>query len=273
VLIVSQGHTGANHQNKIADQRNDELFVAIAEIDRLRPDVFILENVPGMKRDRDEVDELSTTNFALQGIKALRAINYQVRLVQLDSRSFGSPQNRIRLFLICSRKGVLLPTIPKPSHANPVLRKNIFTAGSTRDFFVGEKGEVGSGPLPAVTVRDALSDLPEFEYQFHTPHSQAAQRNRAIKRFDPTQNPCGYRNPEPYRTPPGNDFQTQQRDGARRLQSHYTPHRSDRELQMYVWLTYFQLIGSIFSSDAFVGQTLPSDTPGMSPTSLFLVWS
>jgi len=114
----SQGHSGANHQNKMDDPRNSELFVTIEEVKRLKPDIFILENVPGMKRDRDLGDG-EASNYAVEGIKRLRDIGYQCRMVQLDARSFGSPQNRTRLFMICARQGVPLPSVPQPTHVNP----------------------------------------------------------------------------------------------------------------------------------------------------------
>jgi DNA (cytosine-5)-methyltransferase 1 len=229
----SQGHSGANHQNKIADDRNNELFVAIREIDRLKPDIFILENVPGMKRDRDGHENEGAGNFAEEGIKRLRDIGYQVRMVQLDARSFGSPQNRIRLFLICARKGVPLPSIPEPSHANPELKMvNFFgISNSRRPFHVGTKGEIKSGPLPAVTVREAISDLPRFEYQYEGHQTKKS----GIPRFDPLRaagTRVGFFDPEPYRTPARNDFQARQRRSATRVENHYTPPRTARILDM-----------------------------------------
>jgi site-specific DNA-cytosine methylase len=184
-LTGSQGHSGANHQNKIEDVRNNELFVTINEIKRLKPDILILENVPGMKRDRDGEGNEGAGNFAVEGIKRLRNIGYQVRMVQLDARSFGSPQNRIRLFLICARKGVPLPSIPEPTHANPELKVvNFFSAStSRRPFHVGSKGELGSGPLPPITVRDAISDLPCFEYKYKD-HPNPSSRILKFDRFE-----------------------------------------------------------------------------------------
>lgn len=230
-MTISQGHSGANHQNKVDDPRNNELFVTINEIDRLKPDIFILENVPGMKRDRQGEEKDGAGNFAVEGIKSLRDIGYQVRMVQLDARSFGSPQNRIRLFLICARKGVPLPSMPEPSHANPELKVVNFFSTSKRPFHVGSKGEVGSGPLPAVTVRDALSDLPRFEYRYDG-HQTARS---AMPRFDPLRaagSRVGFLEPEPYRTVANNDFQARQRGRSTKVENHYTPPRTARVLDL-----------------------------------------
>lgn len=215
------------------DPRNNELFVTINEIERLKPDVFILENVPGMKRDRNGDGEEGIGNFAVEGIKRLRDIGYQVRMVQLDARSFGSPQNRIRLFLICARKGVPLPSAPRPTHVNPNIERNIFTSGSssTRTFYVGDKGACGSAPFPSINVRDAISDLPRFEYLYGKNRTRPAQ----IPRFNPLKvegTRVGFLQPETYRTPPANDFQTRQRGGGDKVENHYTPPRTLRELDL-----------------------------------------
>jgi site-specific DNA-cytosine methylase len=233
--MSSQGHSGANHQNKVEDPRNSELFVTIDEVKRLKPDVFILENVPGMKRDRTDLVEGEATNYAVEGIKRLRDIGYQCRMVQLDARSFGSPQNRIRLFLICARKGIPLSSVPQPTHVNPHIARNIFVgaSNSTRTFYVGDKGACGSAPFPSITVRDAVSDLPRFEYMYGVNHSRAAQ----IPRFNPLKvegTRVGFLQPEPYRIQPANDFQTRQRAGGEKVENHYTPPRTLRELDLRV---------------------------------------
>jgi len=214
------------------DPRNSELFVTIEEVKRLKPDIFILENLPGMKRDRDLGDG-EASNYAVEGIKRLRDIGYQCRMVQLDARSFGSPQNRIRLFLICARQGVALPSVPQPTHVNPNIERNIFVgaSNSSRTFYVGDKGACGSAPFPAINVRDAISDLPRFEYMCERIQSRSTQ----IPKFNPLKaegSRVGFLQPIPYRAPPVNDFQTRQRGGAKTVENHYTPPRTSRELDL-----------------------------------------
>lgn len=231
--MLSQGHTGANHQNRVQDSRNDELFVTIDEVKRLRPDIFILENVPGMKSDRGQKEaDQEAMNFAVQGIRGLRDVDYQVRMVQLDSRSFGSPQNRTRLFLICARKGVTLPSTPVPTHANPALKRNIFVSASKscRDFYVGSQGDYGSAPFPAVTVRDAICDLPRYEYRYGnsrpTANTPAFDPRKSLGRH------VGFFEPQPYGCPAKNDYQSKQRDSNGRVEGHYTPTWTPRILDM-----------------------------------------
>lgn len=169
MLTVSQGHSGANHHNGFQDTRNDELFVMLWEVERLKPDFFILENVPGMKRDKvdkDILDSEGARNYAVDAIRHLRQIGYQCRLALLDSRSYGSPQNRVRLFILSAWNGVPLPTFPEPTHSNPAIRITLFSIEDKEDnqqdrgFFVGSKGTQGSGAYTAVTAGEAISDLP-----------------------------------------------------------------------------------------------------------------
>lgn len=231
--MCSQGHTGANHHNKQDDPRNNELFVIIDEINRLRPDIFILENVPGMKRDKEIINREESRNFAIAAIKSIRKIGYQCRLTLLDPRSFGSPQNRVRLFIICARQGVPLPSNPEPTHTNPAITVNLFTSADMdkppRAFFVGTKGVQGSAPYPAVTVRDAISDIPPFEYECKQPLIPG----RAVPRFDAIGQPgdrVGFDGPVEYAYGAMNDYQTAQRRGQSRVLDHYTPARSARLL-------------------------------------------
>jgi DNA (cytosine-5)-methyltransferase 1 len=189
-----------------------------------------------MKRDREGENE-GLGNYAVEGIRRLRGLGYQVRLVQLDSRSFGSPQNRTRLFIICARKGVPLPSIPEPTHANPELIMNVFDSGgavTSRSFYVGTKGEAGSAPLPPVTVRDAISDLPPWGYIHPSPPKRGAKRIPQFSATTPRDGPSrvGFLKPVPYGRPPSNDYQMSQRGGSHTIANHYTPPRSERELAL-----------------------------------------
>ena len=47
VINCSQCHSGANQHKKATDLRLNELFVSLSEVDRLRPEVFLFENVRG----------------------------------------------------------------------------------------------------------------------------------------------------------------------------------------------------------------------------------
>jgi site-specific DNA-cytosine methylase len=186
-----------------------------------------------MKSDKDIINREESRNFAIAAIKSIRKIGYQCRLTLFDSRSFGSPQNRLRLFIICARRGVLLPSNPEPSHTNPAITINLFTSADMeqqpRAFFVGTKGVQGSAPYPAVTVRDAISDLPPFEYE----HRQPVVSARSVPRFDASGQPgdrVGFDGAVEHASGAKNDYQTSQRRGATQVFDHYTPARSARLL-------------------------------------------
>lgn len=48
VLTSSQGLSASNHHRALDNVLNEEVFTALREVARVRPDVFILENVPGI---------------------------------------------------------------------------------------------------------------------------------------------------------------------------------------------------------------------------------
>lgn len=196
-----------------------------------------------MKSDKEIINREESRNFAIAAIKSIRKIGYQCRLTLLDSRSFGSPQNRLRLFIICARSGVALPSNPEPSHTNPVITVNLFTSADMdrqpRAFFVGTKGVQGSAPYPAVTVRDAISDMPPFEYEHEHGSRQLTKgmvgRVGAIPQFDSSGQPgdrVGYERPVDYASEAMNDYQKRQRRGMIQVMNHYTPARSARLLAL-----------------------------------------
>lgn len=88
------------------------------------------------------------------------ARSYQCQLAILDARSFGSAQNRVRLWIVAAKRGLPLPEIPQPSHANPKVRATVFARAGVKTSTYTESGTPGCGAYPAVTVQDAISDLP-----------------------------------------------------------------------------------------------------------------
>ncbi|KAL7424692.1 hypothetical protein Q5752_000376 [Cryptotrichosporon argae] len=206
-----QGHSGANHHRRADDPRNDELFITLREVERAKPDVFILENVGGFGRDIEdaegEVVDAASRNFARDAVKGLIAIGYQARVALLDCRAYGSPQNRQRLFVLAARTGISLPDFPKPTHCNPVpcgTRFNVDSNGTQRFYL--DIGTVGAAALPAVTASAAISDLPPFEYAGLLNRGRAAP----FPSFDarPAKGErVGFVDPVMYACRPRNDFQ------------------------------------------------------------------
>lgn len=79
------------------DPRNDLLFEFLRITRALRPKVVLLENVPGMTRDK--------RFFSF--IERLEAYDYFCKWGVLDAADFGVPQRRKRLIVIGSRVGTI----------------------------------------------------------------------------------------------------------------------------------------------------------------------
>lgn len=83
----------------------------------------------------------------------------------LDSRAYGSPQRRVRCFVLAARSGVPLPRFPEPTHASPKpagMRVVIGDDGKKEvTVYSCPQGVTpGTGPYAPVTAQEAISDLP-----------------------------------------------------------------------------------------------------------------
>lgn len=130
-----QGFSVAGKRD-IADERNQMVWEYYRFISELQPQVFIMENVPGLL--------LAIHNNGTKLIDVLKekfaTIGYDCVLWQLNASDYGVPQVRKRAFLI-GFKGL-----------NSIAKPEPFTSAVEDLFF---------GIIPFVTVADALSDLPE----------------------------------------------------------------------------------------------------------------
>lgn len=125
-------------QRAFDDPRNRLVREFVRLTRELKADYFVFENVKGLTlgKHRQFLDEL---------IGEFEASGYEVRLPWkvLNAANYGVPQHRERLILIGAKRGLPIPSYPKPS-TRP--------AGS-------KKGDQDQGPSCA----DALSDLPNAE--------------------------------------------------------------------------------------------------------------
>jgi DNA (cytosine-5)-methyltransferase 1 len=137
-----QGFSVAGPAKDPKDPRNS-LFANFAEwVDALHPTVFVMENVHGLLNRKNEQGER-----VFDIIKAkFESLNpkYEISVWKLNSAHFGVPQIRHRIFIV----GALGKAISQPqaTFALP-----------------GEQGLGLHNLSPAVTVWEALSDLPELE--------------------------------------------------------------------------------------------------------------
>lgn len=124
-----QGFSNEGYKNK-DDIRNNLVFSYYQIVKKIRPNMFIFENVPGFQR-------LYQGYFYKQFIELFEEIGYSVVSKILNFSDYGVPQNRKRFVAV----GTINKSFyfPEPSH------------GEEQDLFKKE---------PKVTLWDAISDLP-----------------------------------------------------------------------------------------------------------------
>jgi DNA (cytosine-5)-methyltransferase 1 len=93
-----------------------------------------------------------------------------VRFGLLNAIHFGAPQRRIRFFLLAAKRGIRLPRLPTPTHFHPEFKtppKISFEDARGEKKWYCHSGIVeskNSAQAVALKVRDAISDLPQFDW-------------------------------------------------------------------------------------------------------------
>lgn len=90
------------------DPRNDLVSHTIRFVRALRPRTVLVENVPGLGRDRRSTELLS----------ALTRMGYNARVYKVDATEFGVPQRRKRLIILALR-GLRTMLPPSLTNSNP----------------------------------------------------------------------------------------------------------------------------------------------------------
>jgi len=141
-----QGFSSANRNSGSCDNPNNRLVkVFIRYVDKLRPPIFLMENVQGIVWTAKNNDK-GALSVAEHVLRKMKALGYLVFPKLLDAVWYGVPQYRTRFFLLGIHK----------------------TTGYSLDDF----GDWGPFPAPThgptvmqpfITVREAIADLPEIE--------------------------------------------------------------------------------------------------------------
>lgn len=118
-----------NRQKKASDTRISLLPELTRFLRRFRPELLLVENVPGLQEFSENED--GPLHDLISNLNEL-GYKHAVKIVQ--AQHYGVPQNRRRLVLIASLFGEI--EFPKPTH--------------------------GEGLLPIRTVRDAVGHLPKI---------------------------------------------------------------------------------------------------------------
>jgi len=119
------------------DARNQLYKNYLSFLKAFYPKTFIIENVVGIlsMNDGDIIGDI---------LKSTKELGYNVELQTLDVSNYGIPQVRKRVFIIGNRINKKI-SFPEPTHG-----------GASSDLFIQSKR--------TLTVKDAISDLPEFVF-------------------------------------------------------------------------------------------------------------
>jgi DNA (cytosine-5)-methyltransferase 1 len=190
---------------KADDVKSNLILNLLAWVDFLQPKYCIFENVRGFlsyNLNAIQVDEHRTAGgISMGGLKflvhamlvmkyvvvPLRDIimtwvptsrkclcSYQVRFCLLQAAHYGTPQTRVRFFLFGARRGYPLLAAPQPTHDFPKTHK-LEIRFPNHDIARAVRAEAGTAPFGFVTIDDAISDLPRFDwYKFPHPYVSLA---------------------------------------------------------------------------------------------------
>lgn len=139
----------------------------------LSPSLRPNRNVPGLLKTKIGARQLSSgmVKFIL---RALTSMGYQTRLGLLQSGQFGVPQSRRRVFFWGAKCDAPLPPFPLATHAFPTRGSPLtFAFDGQRHRLAAQNRTAGAAPHGPVAIRDAIKDLPEFEWL--DPHKRYAE--------------------------------------------------------------------------------------------------
>ncbi|KAG5636823.1 hypothetical protein H0H81_006739 [Sphagnurus paluster] len=171
-----QSFSRANHNPRADDIRSTLPANMLSFVEHYEPRYFLLENVVGLLHYRF-LSIRSKDKRSLQGginagmvkfiMRTLIALGYQVRFKVLQAGQYGAPQSRRRVIFWGAKRGFPIPDYPVPIYAfdKGMNSSNLPTA---RILPVSRSRDPDDphqcAPLRAITVNDAISDLPPFDW-------------------------------------------------------------------------------------------------------------
>lgn len=219
VIAAGPPCQGFSHMNRNAssdaekDPRNLLVATVLGWVDHLRPKYLVLESVESFAVKRLGGHEQGMVKFVME---ILLSLGYGSTCGFVQSGAYGCPQSRGRFLLIAAREEYSLPTLPRATH-------HFLGRAATRFSWKDGDGEVhtAGSPLPAIlppiTVSDAISDLPPFDWK--DPHRiyagpdvielERAQAGVSHMKVSPGR-PVGYVR-TPYQSVPQNTYQERMR--------------------------------------------------------------
>ncbi|TFY55316.1 hypothetical protein EVG20_g9367 [Dentipellis fragilis] len=219
-----QPHSGLNMFQKANDRKSNLILNLLSWVDIMRPNYCVFENVKGFlsfNLNSVQKDQYQTEGgITMGGLKfvyrALLAMNYQVHCALLQGAHYGTPQTRVRFFLMAAKRSYILPEMPAPTHDFPDANKLAIKFSISKHPIRPILTERGTAPFQAVTVDSAISDLPRFHWKHPKPFSQSGLNHvREVRRVsqaitlecDQSKPWVGIEGVPQYRTPPLTSFQ------------------------------------------------------------------
>ena len=145
-----QGFSKAGPKQQ-GDKRNT-LYLAMRRcVDRLRPSLFLAENVDGLSQNFNG-------EFVKRIVADFEAIGYDVEYQVLDAVSFGVPQHRRRIIFAGVPTGAPAFSWPAPIHSYK-RRNGEFALGRAMPLFDFAADTAAIELQPAMTIKDAIEDL------------------------------------------------------------------------------------------------------------------
>ncbi|XP_063239030.1 DNA (cytosine-5)-methyltransferase PliMCI-like [Bacillus rossius redtenbacheri] len=151
-----QGFSGMNRFNsrQYSLFKNSLIVSYLSYCDYYRPRFFILENVRNfVSFKRSMVLKLT--------LRCLVKMGYQCTFGVLQAGSYGVPQTRRRAIILAAAPGEQLPNYPEPLHVFSPRACQLTVMVDDKKYVTNCKW-VSNAPLRTITVRDAMSDLPEI---------------------------------------------------------------------------------------------------------------
>ncbi|RPD65262.1 S-adenosyl-L-methionine-dependent methyltransferase [Lentinus tigrinus ALCF2SS1-6] len=197
-----QSHSTLNMYQRAHDRKSHLMLTLLSWVDFLRPKYCFFENVKGFLSYNLHSSQAS--RYRVEGgidkgglkflVHALVAMGYQVRFGLLNAGHYGTPQGRIRFFLIAAKHGYPLPNLPTPSHAS--------LTNETLTIHLADKMDItplraskGIAPMKHVSIQDAIGDLLQFDWYDKLSANRRALLVRNSDRLavtcDPSKARCG----------------------------------------------------------------------------------
>lgn len=184
-----QPHSRLNMFVKANDRKSNLILNVLSWVDFMQPKHCFFENVRGFLSFGLKVRQAGP--YRVKGgipmgglkflIRAMTDMNYQVRYGILQAGHYGTPQTRVRFFMLAAKHGQPLPQLPQPTHAFPpvdALGIDLPIGHHIRPIWT----QTGYAPHQFVSIDDAIGDLPRFDWVNPRPPRDPARRRQDRER-------------------------------------------------------------------------------------------